>query len=159
MTPYLAGQSRCCVRWVPTRPDKPVSAPCKLPLARMIELLPTGTSTMRLILLATLGVALLGCAASRLSNYVKPYVGRDIHELSARLGNPTGKQETSGDRVYVWSISSEGVMPKGTDTERSITVQHECSLEVTVSAENVIRSYEVEGSDAGCAAFRRHLSR
>jgi hypothetical protein len=105
-----------------------------------------------------MGTALLGCATARLSSELKPYVGRDIHELTARLGNPTGKQETTGDRVYVWSISSEGVMPKGTGAEGTITVQHECRLEVTISAESIIRSYEVDGSDAGCAAFRRHLS-
>jgi hypothetical protein len=111
------------------------------------------------MVLATIAAAISGCSTTRLSNEVKPFVGRDIHELSARLGNPTGMQETTGDRVYVWSISSEGVMPKGTGAEGTITVQHECTLEVTISAENLIKSYEVEGSDAGCAAFRRHLSR
>lgn len=114
---------------------------------------------MRLIFLAMTGAALLGCAAARLSNEVRPYVGRDIHELMARLGGPTGKRESIGDLVYVWSISSEGVMPTGSSTEGTMTVPHECTLEVVVNAENVIRSYQVEGSDAGCAAFRRHLSR
>jgi len=114
---------------------------------------------MRLIFLAAIVAALLGCAAARLSNDVKHYVGRDIRELSARLGNPTGQQETTGDRVYVWSVSSEGVMPKDTGGEGTMTVQHECRLEVSVSAENKIRTYQVEGSDAGCAAFRRHLNR
>ena len=113
---------------------------------------------VRLILLATMAAALLGCATTRLSNDLKPYVGRDIHELYARLGNPTGERETTGDRMYVWSVSSEGVMPRGTG-EGTLTVQHECTLEVTISAENVIRTYQIEGSDAGCAAFRRHLSR
>jgi hypothetical protein len=113
---------------------------------------------MRLIFVATIGAALLGCAASRLSSDLKPYVGRDIHELYARLGNPTGERETTGDRVFVWSVSSEGVMPKGTG-EGTLTVQRECTLEVTVSTENVIRAYQVEGSDAGCAAFRRHVGR
>jgi len=75
------------------------------------------------------------------------------------LGNPSGKLETTGDRVYVWSISSEGVMPRDTGGEGTMTVQRECTLEVTVNAENIIRTYQVEGSDAGCAAFRRHLSR
>jgi hypothetical protein len=89
---------------------------------------------------------------------MKLYVGRDFHELSARLGNPTGKEETTGDRVYVWSISSEVLMPKGAAAEGT-TVQHDCTLEVTISAENVILTYQVEGSDAGCAAFRRRLSR
>lgn len=60
--------------------------------------------------------------------------------------------------MYVWSISSEGVMPRGTG-EGTITVQRECTLEVTVSAENVVRTYQVEGSDAACAPLRRHLSR
>jgi len=113
---------------------------------------------MRLIFLATIGAALLGCVTTRLSNDLKSYVGRDIHELYERLGKPTGKQETTGDRVYVWSISSEGVMPKGTG-EGTITVQRECTLEVTINAENVVRTYQVEGSDAGCAAFLRRLSR
>jgi len=90
---------------------------------------------------------------------MKLYVGRNIHELSERLGKPTGEQETTGDRVYVWSISSEGVMPKGPPgVEGTMTVQRECTLEVTISAENVIRSYQVEGSDAACADFHRHLS-
>jgi hypothetical protein len=114
---------------------------------------------MRLIFFAAIGATVLGCATARLSSEVKPYVGRDFHELTARLGGPTGKRETDGDRVYVWSISSEGVMPTGSATEGTITVQHECSLEVTVGADNVILSYQVEGSDAGCAAFHRHLSR
>jgi hypothetical protein len=114
---------------------------------------------MRLIFLATITAALLGCATTRLSNDLKAYVGRDIHELYERLGKPTGEQETTGDRVYVWSISSQGVMPKGTGTEGTITVQRECTLEVTISAENLIRTYQIEGSDAGCAPFLRHLSR
>jgi len=125
----------------------------------MIEILLTGMINMRLICLATIAAALLGCATTRLSNDLKPYVGRDIHELYARLGKPTGKQETTGDRVYVWSMSSEGVIPKGTGTEGTITVQRECTLEVTINAENVIRTYQVEGSDAACAPFLRHLSR
>jgi len=109
--------------------------------------------------MATMGAALLGCATARLSHEVKPYVGRDIHELTARLGGPTGKRETDGDRVFVWSISSDGVMPSGSGNGGTITVQHECTLEVTVSAQNIIQAYQVEGSDAGCAAFHRHLSR
>jgi hypothetical protein len=118
---------------------------------------------MRFILLGMLGFMLLGCATARLSNEVKPYVGRDVHELMARLGKPGGQREGSGDRVYVWSVSSEGVLPTGSGTEGTrtsiMTVQHECTLEVTVNATDVIQSYEVDGSDAGCAAFRRHLNR
>jgi hypothetical protein len=124
----------------------------------MFKLHLTGTIKMRPLFFAAIGTGLLGCATTRLSNEVKPFVGRDIHELYARLGNPTGEQETTGDRVYVWSISSEGVMPKGTG-DGTITVQRECTLEVTVSAENIIRTYQIEGNDAGCTAFHRHLSR
>jgi hypothetical protein len=113
---------------------------------------------MRLILLTTISAVLLGCATARLSNEVKPFLGRDIHELYARLGNPTGERETTGDREYVWTIRSEGVMPKATG-DGTITVQRDCTLEVTVSAQNIIRTYQVEGSDAGCTAFHRHLSR
>jgi hypothetical protein len=49
-------------------------------------------------------------------------------------------------------------MPSGTSAQGTETVQRECTLEVTVSAENIIRSYQVEGSDAGCSAFRRQLN-
>ena len=136
----------------PTRPALRVKS------HRRASLNDSSQDRLRLLLLPTMIAALLGCATARLSNEVKPFVGRDIHELYARLGNPTGEQETTGDRVYVWSISSEGVMPKGTG-EGTITVQRECTLEVTVNADNVIRTYQVEGSDAGCTAFHRHLSR
>jgi hypothetical protein len=118
---------------------------------------------MRYIVLASIVALLVACAAARLSNDVKAYVGRNIDELVARLGRPTGKRETTGDRVYVWSIDSEGILPTGSGAEGSaastMTVQLECTLEVTVNAQSVIQSYQVEGSDAGCAAFRRHLSR
>jgi hypothetical protein len=125
----------------------------------------TGRSTarMRYIGLATIVAMLLACANARLSSDVKAYVGRNIDALVARLGRPTGKRETTGDRVYVWSIDSEGILPNGASTEGSatstITVQLECTLEVTINAEGIIQSYQVEGSDAGCAAFRRHLKR
>ncbi len=113
--------------------------------------------------MAPILAALTGCATTRLSNDVQPYVGRDIHELTARLGNPTGKRETTGTRVYVWSTDTEGVLPTNPGTEGTrtgnITVQYECTLEVTVNAQDVIQDYQVEGSNAGCAAFRRHLKR
>jgi hypothetical protein len=118
---------------------------------------------MRLISLATIAALLVGCATARLSHEMKAYVGRDIHDLTARLGNPTGKRETSEERVYVWSISSEGVLPtdsaNGVTESHLMTVEHECTLEVTLNAQSVIQSYTVEGSDAGCAAFRSHLER
>jgi hypothetical protein len=139
-----------------------VAMPRLAPVARMIELLLTGTTKMRLIFMAPMVAALVGCATTRLSNDVKAYVGRDIHELAARLGNPTGKRETTGTSVYVWSTDAEGVLPtssgaQGTRTS-TMTVQYECTLEVTVNAQSVIQSYQVEGSNAGCAAFRRHLN-
>jgi hypothetical protein len=117
----------------------------------------------RLIPLAAACAVLVSCATARLSHEVKAYVGRDIHELTARLGNPTGKRETNEERVYVWSVSSEGVLPTGSANgvaeSHLMTVAHECTLEVTLNAQSVIQSYAVDGSDAGCAAFRRHLER
>jgi hypothetical protein len=114
-----------------------------------------------IILLAFAVAAFSGCASNRLSSHVKPYVGRDINELIARLGKPTGKLEKTGDRVLVWSTDSEGVLPTGSSADgastRIETVHHECTLEVTISAENVVLSYEVEGSDAGCSSFLSHL--
>jgi hypothetical protein len=117
----------------------------------------------RVIFIAAVVTALAGCAATQLSNDVKPYVGRDAHELAERLGSPTGKRETTGDRVYVWSADSEGVLSTNSDAAgtRSGTViaHYECTLEVTVDAQNIIESYQVEGSNAGCAAFRRQIIR
>jgi hypothetical protein len=106
-------------------------------------------------------LAFLGCSTTRLSNDVKPYVGRNIHDLAAHLGNPVGIRETTGSRVYVWSTDAEGELPTTSSYEggraNTMTVQYDCTLEVTVDAHSVIQSYEVEGSNAGCAAFRRHL--
>ena len=121
----------------------------------------TGPIEMRFFSMATMVVALMGCAAARLSDDVRPYVGRNIHELATRLGKPTGKLETTGDRVYVWSVDSEGVLPTGSgaDVARTGTMigRYECTLEVTVNAEDLIQDYQVEGSNAGCTAFRRQL--
>ena len=118
---------------------------------------------MRLTLMATMTAFLVGCAIDRLSNDVKPYVGADIHEFVVRLGSPTGKQETTGDLIYVWSADSEGVPPTTSDAagtrNGTATANYECTLEVTVDVQKVIRSYQIEGSHAGCAAFRRHLVR
>jgi hypothetical protein len=128
-----------------------------------IELLSTSTTHMRLIFATAVLAAIAGCAISQLSNDVKHYVGRDAHELAARLGTPTGKRETTGDRVYVWSADSEGVLPTSAGAigtrNGTITAHYECTLAVTVDALNIIQSYEIEGSNAGCAAFRRHLTR
>jgi len=120
-----------------------------------------GWIEMRLGLVATLAAVLVGCATDRLSNDVKPYVGADIHGLVARLGPPTGKRETTGELVYVWTADSEGVLPSGPEGARTgtMTAQYECTLEVTVNAQHVIESYQIDGSNAGCAAFRRHLVR
>jgi hypothetical protein len=129
----------------------------------MFELVPTGTINMRLIVTATIVTALVGCATTRLSNDVAPYVGRDIRDLATRLGKPTGKRETAGESVYVWSADSEGVLPTTSAAEGTRTgtmvAHYECTLEVTVNAQNIIQSYQVDGSNAGCAAFRRHLIR
>jgi hypothetical protein len=116
---------------------------------------------MRIFFIASMVTVVIGCATSQLSNDVKPFVGRDIHELFARLGHPTGKQETIGNPVYVWRADSEGVLATTSDREatKTMTVQYECTLEVTVNAQEVIQSYQIEGSNAGCAAFRRHLVR
>jgi len=116
---------------------------------------------MRLGLTATMASVLMGCATERLSNDVKPYVGGDIHGLVVRLGAPTGRRETTGELVYVWSADSEGVLPSGPEGARTgtMTSHYECTLEVTVNEQHVIESYQIEGSNAGCAAFRRHLLR
>lgn len=116
---------------------------------------------MRLIFLAAMAAALVGCATTQLFNDIKPYVGRDIHELAKRLGNPTGKRETEGASVLVWSTDSEGVLPAGPEDTRTgvMTVHYECTLEVTVNAQNIIQSYEIEGGNAGCNSFRNHLKR
>jgi hypothetical protein len=145
----------------PARESRSLDAPCKILQARVIERLLTDTTKMRLIIITMMVAALVGCATTRLENDVKPYVGRNIHELSVRLGKPTGMRE-SGERVFVWSADSEGVLPtsSGADTRTgTMTAHYECTLEVTVNAQNIIQSYEVEGSNAGCAAFRRHLIR
>jgi hypothetical protein len=116
---------------------------------------------LRLVLIASMLIAVMGCATSQLSSDVKPFVGRDIHDLFRRLGHPTGKQQTSGNPVYVWRADSEGVLATTSDREgtKTMTMQYECTLEVTVDAQEVIQSYQIEGSNAGCAAFRRHLVR
>jgi hypothetical protein len=130
-------------------------------LEKIIEMFRKSTTASLMLCLGLTMAELLGCAANRLSHDVRPFVGRDVHVLVAHLGNPTGKVETTGDRVLVWSADGEGVLPTASATENSatslMTVHHACTLEVTINALNVIQSYQVEGSDAGCALFRSRL--
>lgn len=117
---------------------------------------------MRCIWTATIAATLTGCATSRLSNDVKPYVGRDIHDLETRLGKPRGRREETAQLIYVWSSDSTGMLATGSgaypDT-RPIGVKFDCSLEVTVDEQNVVQSYTVEGSNAGCNVLRRQIGR
>ena len=145
--------------WLVT-PVRPLDVPCKILVAQMNELLLTGRTKIRLIFMTPVVAALLACSTSRLSNYVKPYVGQNVQQLVSHLGKPTGKRESTGDLVYVWSADSEGVLPNNADPGNrptTVTAHYECTLEVTVDAQGIIHSYEVEGSNAGCAAFHRHL--
>lgn len=123
---------------------------------------------------ATILVALDGCGSTRLSNELKPYVGGDIHALMAQLGNPTGQREATGERIYVWTTDRDGVLAANPFTTSPggevsyagsatpggvIPVQFECTIEVTVDARNLVEHYQFEGSNAGCAPYRRKLSR
>ena len=99
-----------------------------------------------------------------------------MRDLVAHLGKPTGQQETSGERVYVWTTDSDGTLAANPFAEDPgggggfsyagsatrgglIPVRFQCTIEVTVDAHDVIQHYQFEGSNAGCRHYRQDLSR
>jgi ABC-type phosphate transport system substrate-binding protein len=114
---------------------------------------------MRAIFTTALLMMLVGCGTTQLSNDMKPYVGRDINELESHFSYPPGRRETEAGHVYVWSGDTTAQLATSLDgSSKPVTLQYECTLEVTANAQNVILSYQIEGSNAGCAAFRREIA-
>lgn len=123
-----------------------------------------------------MALALPGCGTTHLTNELKPYLGRDLHDLVTQLGKPTGQQETSGERVYVWTTDSDGTLAAnpfaaepgggggfsyaGSGTRGGlIPVRFQCTIEITVDAHDIIQHYQFEGSNAGCSRYRKLLTR
>jgi ABC-type phosphate transport system substrate-binding protein len=114
---------------------------------------------MRAIFTTAMLTMLVGCGTTQLSNDMKPYIGRNINELKSHFSYPPGHRETEGGQVYVWSGDTTAHLAiSSDDSSRPVTLQYECTLEVTANAQNVILSYQIEGSNAGCAAFRREIT-
>jgi hypothetical protein len=107
---------------------------------------------------AMLGLAflLIGCAAQPIKKALDLTIGQDIRVVVAKLGYPNEIRKKSGGLIYVWGARSvfTFLMP----AEGTTTGNPACTVEITVGADNRIKSYQFSGDQGGCEPYVRALS-
>ena len=117
------------------------------------------------------GALLAGCVTfGQLEEGLNALVGRHEREAFAALGYPDGKQEFSGETVYVWGRSHNTAMflPQTstttgyvgtrpiygtTTTTQVVPMNLNCTIKIVVGANSHIRTWEYEGNLGGCAPY------
>lgn len=127
---------------------------------------------MKLLLAAT--ILLTGCVSMYMDEYLKPYVGQDIHAAVAKLGYPDSQRVILGDTVYAWSHEHRGVLilPTATTTtgrvgdvgvnvssygSEAMPTHSACQIQMAVDSAGIVKNYQWIGSDSGCSPYLRAL--
>ena len=107
---------------------------------------------------AMLGLAflLIGCAAQPIKTALDLTIGQDVRVVVAKLGYPNEIREKSGGLIYVWGARSAFtfLMP----AEGTTAGNAACTIEITIGADNRIKSYQFSGNQGGCEPYVRALS-
>ena len=131
---------------------------------------------MRRALLLAAAIGLSGCVSDQLNQGLTGLVGRPIDFAVQRLGYPNAQREILGDTLYIWSTNRAGVMPILTNQTTTglvgnvpvtgttsglayVPVQYDCTIEIAVTAEKIIKSWRWEGNLGGCQPYAQALSR
>lgn len=121
-------------------------------------------------------VLLAGCVMSRLNTGLQGLLGADIHEAAARMGYPNSEREMLGDKIYVWSTDSSAVIPLPMTTTTTgyvgttpvgmttnsmgfMPAHFHCTVQLAVTPEGKIKSYQYYGNPGGCGPYARMLNR
>jgi hypothetical protein len=109
-----------------------------------------------------------------MDDYLKPFVGQDIHVAVAKLGYPDSQRTMLGDTIYVWESNRHGVMvlptvtsttgdvggvPVAMNTYGSETepTHQQCKIQMAVDPKGTIKNYQWVGNDSGCAPYLKAL--
>jgi hypothetical protein len=117
---------------------------------------------------------LCGCVSMYMDDYLKPFVGQDIHAAVAKLGYPDSQRTMLGDTIYVWESNRHGIMvlptvtsttgdvggvPVAMNTYGSETVptHQQCKIQIAVDSNGTIKNYQWFGNNSGCAPYLKAL--
>jgi len=117
-------------------------------------------------------VLVAGCATQQLDTGLKGLIGRPVSEAVGRLGYPDSQREMMGDKLYVWSTSHTAVMPiMNTSTTTGnvggmpvygqttgmtmVPMNANCLIQVAVTENGIIKSYQWRGNEMGCKMYAR----
>ena len=123
-----------------------------------------------LIFLGGLG----GCVSQNMNAGLQSLVGQNIRAAIDRIGYPDGQQVILGDKVYVWGVSQNAVMPMtntnftsgsvggvpvyGTTTSTNyVPVNYNCKIQIATDANDIIKRYQWSGNMGGCARYANAL--
>jgi len=128
----------------------------------------------RMIVPVVAAVGLIGCVFQNMDDGLHALVGQDIRLAINALGYPTGQQPLLSDTVYTWSsvqtfatttpvtttttgVVGRKVVDTTTTTYVPTTGAYACTVQIAADSGNRIKSFQWQGSMAGCAGYANRL--
>ncbi|MBV8914885.1 MAG: hypothetical protein JOZ05_17835 [Acetobacteraceae bacterium] len=106
---------------------------------------------MKAIVVGIALLALLGCAVRPdRDGTMDRYLGLPVSLVMDRIGPPDQERFIAGRRLYGWEISQ--FISFG-----QVAGQAMCRIQLTVDPSDIVRGWNIYGSDLGCAAYLRSL--
>ncbi len=118
-------------------------------------------------------IALLtACATQQLNQGLQNLVGSNIRTAISAMGYPDGEREVMGDKIYTWSTNRNAVMPLITTSTTTgmvgstpvygttsathfVPVAFACTVQIAVTPDGTIKSFQWEGNEGGCQRYAR----
>jgi hypothetical protein len=128
----------------------------------------------RIITLFIVALSFGGCVSKNMNEGLQSLMGQNIHAAIDRIGYPDVQQVILGDKVYVWGVSQNAVMPMtntnftsgsvggvpvyGTTTSTSyVPVNYNCKIQIATDANDIMKRYQWSGNMGGCAHYANAL--
>lgn len=99
-------------------------------------------------IIVTAALLLGACAGETIRSRMTTMVGQPASVAIAKLGLPTEEQTIAGQHVYIWSSNRL--------VEGSSWI---CRIRAVIGANDTIKSFDLDGNEAGCEQFARRLLR
>lgn len=122
------------------------------------------------ILIAPLLLA--GCMTSRLEKGLGSLTGQPVSYAAAKLGYPDGERTIMGDHLYIWSTDHQAIIPVATGSVGQfggigysqtnyglMAARAQCTIQLKVSANDIVESWQYKGNRMGCRPYAHALSR
>lgn len=130
----------------------------------------------KIAVIAIASLTLTGCMTARMNDGLNTMLGKPISYAVGRLGYPDGQREMMGDTLYVWSTNHQAVLPVYNASSTTGTVggtpfygttssmglmraQAYCTIQIAVTPQGLIKTYQWNGNPIGCRGYASALNR